>query len=101
GATLRYGLGINPATLAADCPRIYQLKVAEMGTEPAEERILLSQAIDPASNPEDRRWHDAERDLSPFGGEVIEITLAARARATEEAACNPIGWSDLKLVYPN
>ena len=63
-----------------------------------DEHTLVDVALDVQHNPSDRRWQDAEIDLSPWAGRSIELRLevSIAADATPQPAL--AGWGDPTLV---
>jgi hypothetical protein len=54
--------------------------------------------INPKLNPSDRRWRNYLVDLSPWAGEVIDMTLITESGPNEDWSFDWAGWSDLQIV---
>ena len=46
---------------------------------------IFSARIDPQSNPDDRRWHDAKIDLAEYGDSKITLTLVTETETKNNA----------------
>jgi hypothetical protein len=67
--------------------------------EPHTLRRVYSRTLDPGHRPEDRRWFDARVDLSPYGGQAVELVFEVLPGSAGDASYDWGGWSSPQLVY--
>lgn len=99
GALLKFSIAMDAATwfLKEGDGVLFEVYLSDQ-----EERVrLLSQYIDPMHNPQDRKWHDFEIDLSPFSGKEVEIGFETSPGPAGDIANDWAGWGNPMLIkYP-
>jgi hypothetical protein len=105
GATLQFGLGIDPQAWSSglDGKGVesdgieFQVWVRDGTGDPVE---VYRQYLDPGRNPEHRRWLDASVDLDRFAGRTVELHLVTSPGPVGDARYDWGGWSAPRLVAP-
>jgi len=60
--------------------------------------LLFSKYVDPKNNAEDRRWFDAQIDLSTFAGQMVSFIFRTDRGTNDNNAADWAGWSTPQLV---
>ena len=91
-AKLQFGLGIAPGfwNRPGDGVR-FTVKIDE-GTD--ETKTVFSRYINPKSVEPDRRWHDAEVDLSLYEGQKVKLILSTDGGPNDNNMFDNAGWSE-------
>jgi Bacterial membrane protein YfhO len=88
--TLNFAIGLDPAVWQ---PEKGDGVTFEILAAPAE--TLFRQVIDPKNNPQDRKWHVEDIDLSRFHGQRLLLSFHTLPEGNN--AYDWAGWGDLRL----
>jgi len=95
-AKLQFGLGIAPGVWERPGDGVkFSVKVDE-GTD--ETKTVFSRYINPKSVEPDRRWHDAEVDLSIYEGQKVKLILVTEGGPNGNNMFDNAGWSEPTLT---
>ena len=72
--------------------------IIKLGTRNSELRTLFSKYIDPKNNPEDRKWHNEEVDLSEYGGKEITLTFITTCGPKGNCNYDWAGWGEPEIT---
>jgi hypothetical protein len=60
-------------------------------------QLLYQRFLNPAANPEDRRWIDQRIDLSRFAGKQVTLCFECSSGESGNTAADWLGWSIMKI----
>ena len=62
-----------------------------------EEKVIFSKYIDPKNNPEHRKWHLCEVDMSRYLGESVDIIFITEPGFLNDHNWDWAGWAEVEL----
>ena len=90
GAGLSFSAAMHPSTYNAKGEGVcFQIQV--------DGQIVFERYLDPKHQADDRGWHDAEVDLSPWAGKEIELALITAPGPSGCIDFCTAGWGKLRL----
>jgi hypothetical protein len=98
-AGLHFGLGMDPAVWSPDKGDgvAYNLYV-RLPDDATVLHRLFHHTLDPKNDPHDRHWLDRVVDLSPYGGQRVDLVFEALPGPAGDASYDWGGWSTPVLV---
>jgi hypothetical protein len=95
GSRLRFGMAFSPDVW--DKPGGGCLYRVRVNAPWRKEKVVFEREFDPKHRREERRWVDAEADLSEFGGKTVTLTLETATPNGNNDYCVAF-WSRPHLV---
>lgn len=87
-ARLRFGYAVEPAGWEPGSPPVrFEVSARERGGAALP---LFERRLDPAADPRDRRWFDAEIDLAPLAGRSVALVFSGEALGDAASRSFPI-----------
>jgi len=80
--TLKFGVTLSPMVWSPDKGDGVEFRVEARGL--LGRTVLFEKKINPKRNREDRRWHDAEIDLSRYSGKTMELAFVTKAQGSPD-----------------
>jgi arylsulfatase A-like enzyme len=98
GALLRLSIGVEePAWWVDSAPVFFRVVLEDEG---GARQDLYRRILDPAREPDDRRWYDNDVDLTDLAGRKIRLHFVAEpAQAGDSRPSLPL-WGDPRLIAP-
>ncbi len=92
---LRFGIALSPLVWSPDKGEgtLFTITVGSL----LKDKPIFSKFIDPKNNPEDRKWHDFELDLSNLGEKKVKLNFITSTEKDKNSYCWAI-WSIPHLV---
>jgi hypothetical protein len=98
-ATLQFGIALSPQVWSPEHGdgASFQVYLAPADT-PEHGRFAFTRYINPKSNPSDRRWRNFFVDLSPWAGQIVNLSLITDAGPVGDWSYDWAGWSELRVI---
>jgi len=97
-SVLRLSIGVEPPAWFVDsAPVAFRV---EMRDATGETQDLFRRVLDPARRPQDRRWFDADVDLSYLAGRTVRLALVTEPAQQDDARPSLPLWGDPRLLAP-
>ncbi len=92
---LRFGIALSPLVWSPDKGEgtLFAITVGNL----LKDKPIFSKFIDPKNNPEDRKWHDFELDLSNLGDKKVKLNFITSTEEGKNSYCWAL-WSRPHLV---
>lgn len=97
-SVLRFGIAISPLVWSPEKGggTLFTVTVGNL----LRDKPIFSKFIDPKNDPEDRKWHDFELDLSNFGEKKVKLNFITSTKEGKNNYCWAI-WSRPHLAQKN